>query len=298
MNNEIAMKHTDMCIIFPPCWNITHPYTALPHLKGFAKSLGYNIDIIDECLDFFDTIFSQEYITPFVQKACSDFKRMENGEIPVDVDVLNKLRLISIYSDQLYNIDECRATINSNKDPNLAKYCIQVLDAALSAIGYAYDMELWYDTISPHSYNNLLIDDLMKYINDENKNLFLDYYRKGSGKNLIKKAITYKHVGISITGTSQLIPALIIASEIKKANKNIIVHFGGCYITSLVNLSNSQEILPQLLSNVDFILLYEGELVLEKIWKGEDYHTCPNVVYLENGRYVVLNWLFTLRKSL
>ena len=268
-------------LVMPPGWDITQPYLALPQLKGYVNTLGHDLDIFDDNICFFDTILSEEYVTPILDEVINEFHKMDGGHIPFDKEQYNTLRLIRIYESAIREIEKSKRILKSTIDPKEEKQHFRIMSAALSAVSYYYHMSIAYDHVDSKKYDTKTIDGLLEFSLDSENNVYYEYYSSGKGRELILRSLQYEHVGLSITSRSQLLSALTFAILLKKEKNPPIIHFGGSFITRMAAYIHEDTLL-QLLNNVDFLLLYEGEVVLEQLFNGIPYVRCTNVIYHDN----------------
>ncbi len=106
----------------------------------------------------------------------------------------------------------------------------------------------------------------------------LDLNKTDSELTVLRKKLTHfqpDYVGISFT-TPLIEKAIIIASEIKKFNKDIIVIAGGVHPTSF-----PEELLKE--SDFDMVVTGEGDFVLSELLSNKETTSIGNLVYKKNG---------------
>ncbi len=126
------------------------------------------------------------------------------------------------------------------------------------------------------------VRDILQAVNDEKHNFLIQYFR-GEVVPLLKKE-SPEIVGISITHTSDFVPAFTLASIIKSEEPEIHVVLGGATLTEVAyRLAKN---LP-LWNYFDSLVLGPGEQafsqLIERIQTGRDLSQVPNVMYKEKG---------------
>ena len=94
----------------------------------------------------------------------------------------------------------------------------------------------------------------------------------------------FQYVGISVTNLSQLLFSLKVVAYIRSSyKKDVKIIFGGVFITE-----NISELIILLEQNpiVDYLVIGEGESALTELIRGGENAEIPNLIYLEDGRYV------------
>ncbi len=269
----------------PPGWDVTQPYLALPQLKGYLDKQGLNVSIVDDSIDFFDSVLDYQYISDKLESVVEKYAQVDSNEIVKDLSELNSLRRINIYRSKIQSIDEFKNTIRTTTESKLYYKCFHVISACLEVLGAYYSMIFEPSYVDSKVYNCKTISGLQKFINDTNHNIYLDYYLNGKGKELIERAMGETHIGLSITARHQFLSALTFLNILRKNKNGPIVHLGGNYLTRLCKTA-SDETLRSILQYCDFISLYEGEVILPLILTGSDYRNCPNVIYCDNDKII------------
>ncbi len=107
-----------------------------------------------------------------------------------------------------------------------------------------------------------------------------NFYEKLVADNKLAK---FDVVGFSISSSSQILPALLLANKIKKRNRDCRVVFGGAF-----NVSSAS--LPYL-NDVDFIIRKEGEmafylLIRKSAGYDVNFSDIPGLVYKKGKKYL------------
>ena len=120
-------------------------------------------------------------------------------------------------------------------------------------------------------------------LNDGHLVEIADFNKTDSELSVLRNKLTYfqpDYVGISFT-TPLVAKALIIASEIKKFNEDILVIAGGVHPSSF-----PEELLKE--SDFDMVVVGEGDFVLSELLKNSDISSVGNLVY-KQGNNIISN---------
>lgn len=224
----------------PPGWDVTQPYLALPQLKGYLDKQGLNVSIVDDSIDFFDSVLDYQYISDKLESVVEKYAQIDSNEIVKDLSELNSLRRINIYRSKIKSIDEFKNTIRTTTESKLYYKCFHVISSCLEVLGAYYSMIFEPSYVDSKVYNCKTISGLQKFINDTNHNIYLDYYLNGKGKELIERAMGETHIGLSITARHQFLSALTFLNILRKNKNGPIVHLGGNYLTRLCKTASDE----------------------------------------------------------
>ncbi len=280
-------------LIFPPQWIPTQPYLSLPSLTAFLKAHDCNVEQIDANVSFYNDILSKKGLSPFYEKAYSEFQELESRkELQAEVKKQYALLGGSILAGKYIvdRVDEAKRTLRDKDkfyDFNELNDAFRILELGLKLASVAY-----YPTnLTFHAYDMRyscrVSQDVLAAVNDREENLFIDYFEKRTVPEILKKKPGL--VGISIINTSQLIPGLTLANLIKKTEENIHINIGGSVFTRLINeISHNY----RLFSIVDSIIVHEGETALLGLIKhlenGFEIENIPNLIY-KKGSEIRIN---------
>lgn len=280
-------------MVFPPGWTPFAPYLALPQLKGFLNSKGLDADIVDDNILFFDSVLSREYLEPILEELLYQYCRMSDNKCisEEDRELYNRLTRINIYKERILCIEQYKQKLRRKEDVrNKAVYeeIMNVISVALDIINIYYDQDVDFTDINFNRYRRDSIEDVLLASNDRKYNIFWDYYTK-TNKGLVNNIIKHDILGLSITSAAQLIPALTLSRIVKKLNPNLIIFWGGNYITRLVQ--QRLENLVFLFKYIDFISCYEGEYMIQQLAEGklsktrfrDDIKNIYNIVYFDGN---------------
>ncbi|MDI6760934.1 MAG: radical SAM protein [Candidatus Brocadiaceae bacterium] len=274
-------------LLFPPSWLPSQPFLSLPALTGFLRAQGVEVTQRDINIEFLESVLRRESAQEFLSLIR---KELDKGPGRHHVDKYNLLRKATEYLPLVVErIEEARGVFRSEDFYNLEKYIesLNVMDRYLELVGALY----YPTTVSTYTnntrYSVYSSPDLMSALEDEGENLFLESFRR----HLLSSILDARPdiVGISITSTSQLLPALTLARLIKGANPDIHLTIGGSIFTKLIdNLLLGADVF---FSFVDSFVVFEGEHALleliNQLSGGRDLSKVPNLIYRKNGRVTI-----------
>lgn len=281
-------------LIFPPGWTPFSPYLALPILKGSLEEYGINIEIRDENIEFYDYIFSKKYLSEAYFKCLKMFKEISNDENR-DNDLYFKYSKAIMLKDSIENIELAKSILRSKEFYILEKrdFAWNVLKDALYLINMSYEgLKIEFNRIKLY-YSEKRTNELMESIIDEDRNPFIKYFKDNIIKEINNSEINF--IGISVTGSSQLIPAITLAKLIKE-NCKLVKHImlGGNLITRLISDINTEH---EIFRYIDSVIVYEGEvalrLLIEAINNDCSIENIPNICYIRDGK-IIKNKVITI----
>ncbi|MDR1547615.1 MAG: B12-binding domain-containing radical SAM protein [Hungatella sp.] len=244
-------------LIFPPGWTPVGPYLALPVLKSYLKEReNIDISIADLNIEFYDELLS-------VKRVKESLEIIERQSLLKGRDKLT----FNLVKDSALKIDIAKSIIRGKEYYDLQKreYAENILKNSLFVISKSIEgCSIDLNRIDlKYSYKRT--KDIQEAIKDEKTNPFIKFYKEGIIERINKEKIEF--VGVSISGSYQLISALTLCSLVKKLCKNVKhISLGGNYITRLAihNLANHHPFYKYF----DSIMLYDGEAVLPQLIKA------------------------------
>ncbi len=89
----------------------------------------------------------------------------------------------------------------------------------------------------------------------------------------------YTHLGLSVMSLQQLATSLCLARQLHRRGRPRVL-LGGSYITARLS------VLLERYPFVDYLVLGEGEVTLERLLRGEDPGSIPGLVHRDRGRVI------------
>ena len=268
-----------MILVFPPGWAPFAPFLALPQLKGYLNSEGYDAEIVDENIEFFDTILSTVYVEKNIgqmKKRWDELNNLENRN-EGQQDEFIKLTKIVLGVDDCKNIDIIKNNWRSGKS-----YSKRELDNAFSLASLVVEekyknFKVTASGILNVKYSQDYMSSLNSYLEDKENNLYEEYFLNES--DILEKVHNKSIIGISVTGVTQLYSALTLAKLVKDRYADKKIFLGGNFITRLTMYYSNK--LKDLFKYVDFICTGDGELSLKALLQNRELSKIPNIAYLD-----------------
>jgi len=279
-----AMK---VLLLFPPQWIPHQPYLGLPSVAAFLKANGMEVSQKDLNVESYDHFLSRNYLRNIKQRLDVKFATLDGRpqlgpglESQLYADLYLAKSSVRHLAD---SIDEAKGVFRTPQYYNanlLSKARNTVCDslAVISAAYFPTRLELMGLIIPPYNGTFTSIDTLTA---DRDQNPYIEYF-EGSVLEYIRSQ-SPGVVGISITGETQLLPALTLSRIIKKHFPSIHIVFGGYVVTLLAGVFKKN---TQLFgSYVDSLIVLEGERPMlelaKKLEKSESLEGVPNLIYFD-----------------
>ncbi len=260
-------------LAFPPQGHPTQPYLALPSLKAWLGQHGFSdCTVWDLNLEAYDDLISGERLGLAVERirerAETQWRMPEREHLAGDD--LSRYRL---YADALTSgpyiageIDRAKDVIR-DKDAfyDRAQYlwAMRTFEAGLKLLSTEYHPSLF----TAHNYTQATsIDssaDLFAGVDDSSANMFVEYYEQHVLPRIERERPDV--LGLSVTYGSQMVPALTLATMVKKRWPEIHITLGGGML-AYVGQRLSQA--GPLFERVDSIAIYEGERPLLELCRA------------------------------
>lgn len=262
-------------LIFPPGWSPVGPYLALPILKSYLKEKeNIEVSIKDLNIEFYDKILSADYI----EKALNNIEEKNLSESEKITLQLIKMSSLNVdRAKEVFRGEEYFDLEKRNYAENIIKNALFIISKSIE--GSTIDLnqiQLLYDFKKT--------EEILRALDDSVHNPFVQFYKAEIIPYINSENIEF--LGISISGSSQLISALTLCKLVKKFCKCVVhISLGGNYITRLAinNLSNNHPFYEFF----DSIMLYDGEAVLpvliRAIEQKKHLENINNLYYISNG---------------
>lgn len=308
MLNPSKFKTT---LIFPPQWTPLNPHFAVTSLAGHLKENGYEVQLRDLNIEFFDYILTPEYIEFCIQKALLDCNSLateillrfglEDNSAEFDLSV-NKFFHIEKYLkenskviretiDRILEVKEVLRCPEGFYNPYYLVDALNNIDHALEIISLPYSPSRLHfnDFYNPSCPLN--IDNIVDYCRNKDNNMFYRFYESVMPKLWENRSDL---IAISINSFSQVLPGLSLAMMLKEKREfKYHISIGGNFFTRLKKALLNK---PQFFHIfADSLVLGEGEKsILELIRvleKGKSLHDVPSLLFLsEDGEEVLFSY--------
>lgn len=298
-------------LLYPPQWTPNSPYLALPLLAAQLKKHGYNTQVKDINIEFFNHILTRDnlqkcfdqakdFFFAFKAEILEKYPDAEENFQSFSFEEQTKLLKFKIISDFVLSTDKTNDTINGCEnavsvlkskdkfyDPELLFSAKKTIQEALKIASLPFaPNEMIYDNY----FGNPLLKMDWKNIDFQCKNtdtnMFYDFFYSKI-EEIIKTESDL--ICISVPDLSQLIPAFTL-SRILKERINKTVAIGGNYITQNKNdFLNHPEIFQEY---CDCLMVGDGEksvVELAEFIEGKrSVENVSNLMY-HNGEKAVCN---------
>ena len=284
-------------LIFPPSWIPSQPFLSLPSLQGFLKKEGVkDVSIRDLNIEIMDALLSSEKVEKTHAKLCrgerpfaptESFGYAENKD-----EVLSRLewaRNVIDGENLLQKVEWAKATLRAEGFYDINDYVEswKIIDRWLQAFGMLYypsEISIADNSMRYSVYSSV---DVTKASDDEYENPYCDLFKEHVLDSIVNEMPEL--VGISVTATSQVMPAFTLARLLKEVNRDIHITMGGSVFTKLIDNLQDNHTLFEL---VDSFIVFEGERALlgliEQLDGKKDFTKVPNLVY-RDGNHIRVN---------
>lgn len=273
-------------LVFPPFWSASQPYLSLPCIASYLKTCGFDVEQIDLNLQCYDYALSNS----FIEKCIDKFTRQNKVKLlsNQDNDLLEILYFMSRNIDTYKNMFRSEAAL----DINVYIKCFSIIDYCLLVISKLYKNEnLSFVSYDHKKYSDTKSKDVIQCINDVKQGKLIDSLIIDLISPFVEQIANEADlVGISLTGTNQIIPSYILATLIKEKNPNVKIVIGGNTVSRWCPLLQNT---PELFMNVDYYMYGEGEYpftkLIEFIEGSISINEVPNILYVNDEKIVVMN---------
>ncbi len=277
-------------LVFPPSWIPSQPFLSLPSLQGFLKDKGVdNVSIRDLNIEIMDALISSEKTLKTLETIG---ERLENGAEATGTEVnsgdvysrLNWAREVIERENMVQNVEWAKSTLKSQGFYEIDDYIEswKIIDRWLQAFGMLYYPSEISIADNSMRYSVYSSEDVLNAVNDKYENPYIDLFNEHTIDSIIDKNPDL--VGISVTATSQVMPAFTLARQLKDKNEDIHITMGGSVFTKLIDNLQHNHLLFNL---VDTFIVFEGEHALlrliEQLDGKRDFSKVPNLVYKDGS---------------
>jgi anaerobic magnesium-protoporphyrin IX monomethyl ester cyclase len=262
-------------LIFPPFWEPTQPYLALPALTAWLRAQGCQVRQWDLNLEFHDRVISAAGLAEILQRRAPERTRQY-----LDLD--------QILTHFLPQVDQAKAVLRSSRyyQPSEFIQAKATLEKAYQLLSLPYAPAQCSKRAILLPYRESSSAQLLLASRDEACNPYLDFYRAYALPEIA--AETPDLIGISIADTTQLVAGLTLARLVREQWPQIHVTFGGALFSKFAAaLHENPE--PAFSHFLHSLVSGEGErpllALIEALASGASLATVPGLVWREaNGQ--------------
>ncbi|MEE9591760.1 MAG: radical SAM protein [Thermodesulfobacteriota bacterium] len=278
-------------LVFPPSWIPSQPFSSLPSLQAFLRKEGVdNVTIRDLNIEVMDTLLSgqkvEETYAGLDERLRGGKKSFRNGVN--ELEELTRLRWAKEViegEDMIHMVEWAKGTLRSEGFYNIEDYVEswKIIDRWLQAYGKLYyPAEI---TVADNfmGYSVYSSSDILAATNDAHKNPYYDLFKGYILDSIVKDEPSL--VGISVTATSQVIPAFTLARLLREKSRGTHITIGGSVFTKLIDNLQGPHMLFEL---VDSFVVFEGEhallALIEQLEGKKGFSKVPNLIYKKDGQ--------------
>lgn len=250
-------------LVFPPQGHPTQPYLALPSLKAWLAQHGFtDTTVWDLNLDAYDTLVSNERLTLATERIRE--KAASWGPYSHDVLQPDDMDRFRLYADALAtgpylaaHADEAKAVIRDRDafyDREKYLWAMRTFEAGLKLISTEYHPALFTSHNYTQSTSIDSTEDLFAGVDAVDENLFAEFFEQHALPRIEQQMPDV--LGLSVTYGSQLVPALTLATMVKRRWPGVHITLGG---GMLAYVGHRLATAGPLFDRVDSIVVYEGE---------------------------------------
>lgn len=264
-------------LVFPPGWSPVGPYLALPVLKAYLKEKR-EIDVCIRDLNvlFYDELLSRNSISSALDRA--ETAQCLSSKERLTIDLVKSSALEVEWAKRVFRSEEYFDLDKRERAQNIFRNALYVLNHSDAKVTYSFnDINLPYSFYSSSA--------VMAAAKDSAINPFIEFYLNGIVREINK--LEYEFLGISVSGSYQVISAITLAKVVKEKCPSIKhVALGGNYITRLAE--KTFDGWHPFFEYIDSIMLYDGEEALASLITAleneSSLSSVPSLYYVKSGK--------------
>jgi hypothetical protein len=249
-----------------------------------------NISIRDLNIETMDVLLSSEKVKK--THAIIDERLNEgagaigSGENPEEVHSrLNWAREVIERENMVQNVEWAKSTLKFESFYEIDDYVEswKIIDRWLQAFGMLYYPSEISIADNSMRYSVYSSEDVLSAVNNIHENPYYDLFNDNIIDSLMKNNPDL--IGLSVTATSQVMPAFTLARLLKERNRDLHITMGGSVFTKLIDNLQQNYLLFDI---VDSFIVFEGEHALlgliEQLDGKKNFSKVSNLVYKEGNR--------------
>ncbi len=285
-----------IALVFPPQGHFTQPYLALPALQAYLKQEGFpDTHVIDANIEAYEHFLSRERLGSALERVRSSGRLAAlEGKSALgyrDMAAYRNFSQAELTGEWVVEgIEDAKSVLRDPErfyDRDAYTRSARCIEQALALISAEFAPSYF----APHGFSMRhsvqSTDEILAGAVDEEGNPFLEFFRKVTLPQL--QELDPDLVGISVTFTSQAIPAVALAMLLKAWKPSLHITFGGG-LMAYVGKKLARR--PELFDVIDTIVLLEGELPLTRIARALEgrrgFADIPNIIYRQPTGEVVV----------
>jgi radical SAM superfamily enzyme YgiQ (UPF0313 family) len=283
-------------LVFPPQGHFTQPYLALPCIKAFLQSNGFDeVELVDANVEAYDRFLSAGYLRYAKERAAERLpleRFARQGALPFqELSAFRAAAESAASADALIaGIEDAKAVLRGERFFDADQYvpAVRTIYHALRLVSAAHHPAV----LTPHNfttgYSLERSAEVLAATREAGQNPFLEHFRT----QLLPRLVARKPrvVGISIIYGSQLIPGLTLGRLIKQALPECHVTAGGGFLAYIgEKLMNA----PGVSECLDSLVFHEGEAPLLGLCRalrdGTELAAVGSLTWFDGERRAVAN---------
>lgn len=270
-------------LLFPPNWTPSMPHLALPTLTAYLRMHGVEVIQRDLNADVFNEILTRQYMKEAIARLRNDYgpnasRKPPKQAHPARDQVLWALNEGPHLAEQ---VQAAKRVIRSDDffDGAKSRAAFEVIIRCLEIASLPYYPASLHLQSYHAAYPVDSSEGILKAVNNEHYNIFLDIYRRGILKDIQREKPDV--VGISIPSMPQMLAGMTLGYLIKQeAGLDCHVTIGGPHISML---RDELPKVPSIFRLFDSAVVFDGEVPLlqlvEAVAGNGDLSCIPNLIY-------------------
>lgn len=275
-------------LLFPPVADPAHPPLGIASLAGYLAERGRQVALADLNIRAYNELLTAPYLERCARLLRRSMQVLESKP-SLPVEYRGRYREIAenlLSADYLIaRVDAARDQMRDRKTYSTRQsYALAagILRRAMQFVSAAHHPAQWSPGGFSMSHDCTSTLGVLKAIRDRQQNLFLPFFERILPEMLVTE---HRVVGISLNYYGQLIPAITLASVVRKLWPQAFIVVGGGLICFF---DGRWEVLGAFNKYIDAFVPFEGEQPLfhlvEAVDSGDDLNELKGLVRFQNGK--------------
>jgi len=294
----------NITLIFPPQWTPQNPpHRGVTTLAGHLRHNGYNVNLKDLNVEFYDKILTPEYIEYSGKKTLLEYDRLR-FTVFMKCNIREEDESLKAEAAKMLHIEnylkECREAweqtgalideaVSATRDPqrfyeaNVLVDAFIIIEDALKIISLPYyPHQLCFNDFY-HPDIPLELKSILPYCDDKKQNMFYEFY-EGVLPEIFDTSPDL--IIISMNSSTQVLPGLTLAKMIKNRNYGIHINISGDFFG---RIKDNLLKLPKFFRNFcHSVTIGEGEKSMVELARtlcnNDKLKNAPSILYMKNGK--------------
>lgn len=278
-------------LIFPPQWTPFRPYLSLPSLSAYLITKGIDVVQKDFNLESYNIILSERYLKRISERLNIQFAAMDmkeslspGTEQKYYHDLFMAKSIVQQVACKVEDAKEVYRDPLQFYNPDYLANATHVIRQALNAVSLAYfPTQLNLSSFNTPSFKGSF-EDLKRATFNKIENPYIELFEEFLLPSIHGEKADV--IGITVSGESQLIPALTLSRMIKASGTKAHLVVGGYVISMLADILIKYPELYDLF--FDSAILNDGEKPLadlvEHLAQGKSLGSVPNLIYRDGNQ--------------